>query len=68
MNPDHYAIQCAAEQDYEKFYEKEIQFRRAMRYPPFAAMANLLVRSERRRTGLRMSAELGRCSLRRRRV
>src|SRR4030095_9306274 len=26
INPDHYAIQCAAEQDYEKFYRKEIEF------------------------------------------
>ena len=28
INPDHYAIQCAAAQDYQAFYEKEIQFRR----------------------------------------
>ena len=28
INPDHYAIRCAAAQDYEMFYAKEIEFRR----------------------------------------
>src|SRR5205823_10535509 len=45
VNPEHYAIRCAAEQNYEKFYRKEIEFRRAMRYPPFRSMANLIVRA-----------------------
>ena len=27
LNPDHYAIQFAAEQNYEGFYQKEIEFR-----------------------------------------
>ena len=36
INPDHYAVRFAAAQDYRLFYEKEIQFRRVMRYPPFA--------------------------------
>ena len=45
INPDHYAIQCAAAQDYESFYAKEIEFRRAMSYPPFGALANLLIRA-----------------------
>ena len=59
-NPDHYAVRHAARQDYEKFYEQEIQFRRAMRYPPFSALANLLVRSEKQEEAMRMSAELAR--------
>ena len=44
INPDHYAIQCAAAQDYEGFYAKEIEFRRLMSYPPFGALANIIVR------------------------
>ena len=60
MNPEHYAIRFAAEQDYAKFYEKEIQFRRTMRYPPFSALANILVRSEQQERALEWSAELGR--------
>ncbi len=58
INPEHYAIRCAAAQDYAMFYEKEMQFRRAMRYPPFAALANVLVRSEKKEDALRMSAEM----------
>jgi len=60
INPDHYAIRFAAAQDYRLFYEKEIQYRRTMRYPPFSALANLLVRSAKQEEAFRMSAELGR--------
>jgi primosomal protein N' (replication factor Y) len=60
INPDHYAVRLAAAQDYGAFYGKELNFRRMMAYPPFSAMANLLVRSESQEEALRMSAELGR--------
>ena len=60
INPDHYAIQCAAEQDYEKFYRKEIEFRRALHYPPFGAMASIVVRSANEEDALARSAALGR--------
>ena len=46
----------SAAQDYEKFYEQELAFRRAMRYPPFSALANLLVRSEKQEQAMKMSA------------
>ncbi|MGA2272050.1 MAG: primosomal protein N' [Bryobacteraceae bacterium] len=59
INPDHYAVRMAAAQDYQAFYEKELAFRRAMSYPPFSAMANALVRSDKKELALRMSAELG---------
>jgi primosomal protein N' (replication factor Y) len=58
VNPDHYAVRLAAAQDYAAFYEKELNFRRAMLYPPFSAMANVLVRSEKKEMALRMSTEL----------
>jgi len=58
VNPDHYAVRLAAAQDYATFYEKELQFRRSMHYPPFTALANLLVRSEKQEDALRMSAEM----------
>jgi primosomal protein N' (replication factor Y) (superfamily II helicase) len=60
INPEHYAIQCAAEQDYEKFYRKEIEFRRLMYYPPFGALANLIIRSANEEDALKRSAALGR--------
>ena len=60
INPDHYAIRLASQQDYPAFYEKELNFRRFMKYPPFAAMANVLVRAPEQENALRMSTELGR--------
>jgi len=60
INPDHYAVRLAAAQDYGAFYEKELAFRRAMHYPPFSAMANVLVRSEKKEMAMRMSSELAR--------
>jgi primosomal protein N' (replication factor Y) len=57
-NPDHYAVRLAALQDYQAFYQKELNFRRMMMYPPFSAMANVLVRSEKQEMAMRMSTEL----------
>lgn len=60
LNPDHYAIRFAADQDYEGFYNKESSFRKWLRYPPFAACANVLVRAQKQEDALRMATELGR--------
>src|SRR5580704_3053749 len=60
LNPEHYAIRYASEQNYDGFYAKEIQFRKLMRYPPFSALANVLVRSQKQEDALQMSTELGR--------
>jgi len=57
--PDHYAIQFAAGHDFRGFAEKELQFRRWMHYPPFAALANLIVQSPRFEEAAAWSAELG---------
>ena len=35
---EHYSIQTAAEQDYGTFYEKEMDYRRLMGYPPAAEL------------------------------
>jgi primosomal protein N' (replication factor Y) len=59
LNPDHYAIRFAAEHDYEGFYKKELEFRKWLRYPPFAAFANVLIRAEKQEEALRMSTQLG---------
>src|ERR1035441_2641199 len=39
---DHYAVQYAARHDFIGFYEKELQFRSWMHYPPYSALANVL--------------------------
>ena len=38
-HPDHYSIQAAAAQDYDWFYQEEMDYRSLMDYPPMAAMA-----------------------------
>ena len=43
FQPDHYAIRHACEQDYRAFYDQEIRFRKLLQYPPFTALANLIV-------------------------
>jgi primosomal protein N' (replication factor Y) len=45
LYPEHYSIQLACRQDYPAFYERELQFRRAMRYPPLVSIINTIVRS-----------------------
>jgi primosomal protein N' (replication factor Y) len=59
LNPDHYAIRFAAAQDYEGFYQKEIEFRKWLRYPPFSAFANVIVRADKQEEALRMATQLG---------
>jgi len=59
VNPEHYAVKMAAAQDYQAFYQKELHFRRLMLYPPFSAMANVLVRAEKKEAAMRMSTDLG---------
>jgi primosomal protein N' (replication factor Y) len=39
-----YALEYAREQNYEKFYDHEISFRRNLHYPPFVALINALVK------------------------
>jgi len=42
---DHYAVQYAAQHDFAGFYDKELRFRSWMHYPPYSALANVLIRS-----------------------
>ena len=41
-NPQHYAITLGAKQDYEAFYHKEMQERRAAKFPPYYYLATIL--------------------------
>jgi primosomal protein N' (replication factor Y) len=56
--PEHYAIQDAVKQDYPAFYERETQFRRAMAYPPFSSLANVIVRDTDLEKAIRWSRQL----------
>ncbi len=55
----HHAIQSAVKQDYGSFYEKEIRFRRVMKYPPFTVMANIIVQDRRLSRGMETSKKIG---------
>ena len=56
---DHYAVQYAARHDFVGFYEKELRFRSWMHYPPYSALANVLIRSDELDQALRWSGLLG---------
>jgi primosomal protein N' (replication factor Y) (superfamily II helicase) len=45
-HPRHYALRHACAQDYEGFFDEEINYRRNLSYPPFVALASLLVHGD----------------------
>ncbi len=45
-NPENETLRLAATQDYEKFYESEIELRNAVVFPPFCSMAVLGISSQ----------------------
>jgi primosomal protein N' (replication factor Y) len=42
--PGHYSIRHACRQDYRAFFQEELRYRQAMRYPPTVAIINTIVR------------------------
>lgn len=44
--PEHYSIKAAKTQDYDKFYENEIIFRKNVKYPPFCEIINIVFTGE----------------------
>jgi primosomal protein N' (replication factor Y) len=57
---DHYAIQFAAKHDFHAFVEKELKYRRWMHYPPYGALANLVIQSPRLEEAAGWASTLGR--------
>ena len=43
FDPAHPVLLSAATQDFEAFYEREIVYRRTLRYPPFTALVEIVV-------------------------
>jgi len=56
--PDHYAVICAAAQDYESFYEEEIVYRDLGGYPPTAHMLAVQIYSKEEALGLMLANRL----------
>ena len=40
-NPDNFAIECSKKQNYEEFYETEIELRKQLKYPPFCDIISI---------------------------
>ncbi|HVG69281.1 MAG TPA: primosomal protein N', partial [Vicinamibacterales bacterium] len=58
LYPEHYSVRLACAQDYVGFFEKEINFRRGMRYPPLVAMVNAVVRGRTFDEAMQTAAEV----------
>lgn len=44
--PEHYAVTCAAAQDYKSFFEQELSYRKIMKYPPVSHLMTVFVSSD----------------------
>lgn len=44
-NPTHYAIVSAAHHDYSSFYNQEMKYRQAAKYPPYCHLLSLIISS-----------------------
>jgi primosomal protein N' (replication factor Y) len=58
--PDHYALGFACAQDYDGFFEREMEFRRTMGYPPVAALVNVIIRGKDAGAGAKAADALAR--------
>lgn len=57
--PEHYAVRMAAEQNYERFYAKEMSFRRVMHYPPVTALASVIAQDVKLKNAARIASQVG---------
>lgn len=44
-NPDHYAVTASVKQDYGEFFNKEINYRRLLSYPPVSGIMSIMTAS-----------------------
>ncbi len=56
--PEHYAIDAAAKQDYKSFYEYEMSYRRLLHYPPVYELMCVCLSSENEAMLIQVSEEL----------
>lgn len=58
-NPDNAAIQFAKTQDYHSFYSNEITFRKELNYPPFAHLANIIIKGKDEEKTIKLAQIIG---------
>ncbi len=59
-NPDHFTIKAACCQDFEQFYNQEIEQRRVLGYPPFSRLIQIRIFGRDREQTSAAAGELGR--------
>jgi primosomal protein N' (replication factor Y) (superfamily II helicase) len=58
LYPSHYSVRLACQQDYPAFFERELEYRQGLRYPPFVALVNAVVRGRTFEEAMRMAQDL----------
>ena len=58
-NPEHFSIVAARNQDFKAFYNQEIQFRKALNYPPFSRMIQFMVTGKDKKQTAAIARQLG---------
>jgi primosomal protein N' (replication factor Y) len=59
LNPEHFCVVTARDQDYPAFYDHEIRYRRDLRYPPYCRLIQILVAGKDRDQTARYAQSLG---------
>ena len=59
FNPDHYAICCASNHDYESFYDDEIKIRKKLIYPPYCFITLIKIQSKDFNYGIGEAKKIG---------
>ena len=58
-SPEHYAIVMASDQDYESYYEREMTFRRLMKYPPVSCILTVMAGSFDEENAKKIAEDIG---------
>jgi primosomal protein N' (replication factor Y) len=61
-NPEHYSIQQARFHDFVNFYKQEINFRKALNYPPFCRLINFRIMGSSKIDTAKYADDLGKLS------
>ncbi len=60
-NPQHFSIMAARDQDFNSFYDQEINFRKALNYPPFSRMIQFKISGKDPKQTRNHALKLGDC-------
>ncbi len=59
FNPAHFAILSAKEQDFIKFYNQDIVFRKGLNYPPFSRLIQIKIESKNKEKAAKTAYSIG---------